>query len=431
VLGLGAKRYATLVAVLGANALVAACGRTDVFYRDDAYGAQGGYHALGGGSGKGGRGGKGGGVSTGGTGATGGTLSNTGGGINTGGSTNTGGTAGGGTFGFGGRVGFGMGGRGAFGGAAGRAGAAGSGFAGAAGSGPMGPFACAGVLATCDQFTSFSTADGITWGIGAFTGGISVFGSKIVRDTSDTTGIHITGTVADYGSGFVIWFTQCSSLKDFLGVIFRATGMTTLGNVMQVQLLTNSDYPWQPRPQDLKGACTSATPDNPWTDCVAPSLAVGLSSTTQAYLWSDFAGGMPVAWDPSTSPGELVGLQWLFLYDGNPYDVDVRVDTVGFMTPPDVPAVNCGSAMGGMGGMAGAAGVAGASGHAGSGGFPNGGATNTGGISGQSGFGGAGIGGQSGFAGAGIGGISGATGGSGLGGLSGFAGTSTAGGAGT
>ena len=68
---------AMLVAI---DTLSAACGRTDVFYRDDAYGAQGGTHTLGGSTGKGGKGGTG----TGGTG-TGGTVTGTGG-------TGTGGT---------------------------------------------------------------------------------------------------------------------------------------------------------------------------------------------------------------------------------------------------------------------------------------------------------------------------------------------------
>jgi hypothetical protein len=423
---------AMLVAI---DTLSAACGRTDVFYRDDAYGAQGGTHTLGGSTGKGGKGGTG----TGGTG-TGGTVTGTGG-TGTGGTvTGTGGSPSGAGGTTGGRVGFGFGGRVGVGGrsAGGRSGAAGS-FGGApiAGSGPMGPFACPGTLATCDHIQYYSTADGVSWGSGAFTGGVAVFGAMLTRDTSDTSRIHVTGTVADYGSGIILWFTTCSDLRQFLGVYFTATGSDGHGDYLDFMPLTNSDYPWQSRPQDLKGACTSMTPSNPWTDCVAPVLNVAIEPGVQLAYWDAVSGGYPVLWNQSTSPSELLGVQWVFPYDPSqgPYAVDVSIQNVGFIRS-DAASIECGPTMSGTGGMGGSVGTGGNAGHAGApstGGFAFGGAgaggdfTAFGGMSGIAGTGGlggvSGLGGMSGRGGAsGLGGLAGAMGASGLGGMSGAAG---------
>jgi hypothetical protein len=307
--------------------------------------------------------------------------------------------------------------------------------AGAAGDGARGPFACQGTLPTCDRYTNFATSGNITWGSGAFTGGIGVFGSGIYR-LDDTSQIHVVGTVSDYGNGFTIWFTTCSDLSRSTGVFFTLTGMTDFMDQLQFSPVLNSDYPWQTAPENRKGACTSNSTD-PWTDCVLPYRYVTLSSQPQAMDWTSVVGGSPVAWNASTSPGELIGLEWVFPYDANvgPYDIDVTLDDVGFLDA-SLSAVDCGSTSGtgGAGGMGGAAGFGGL---AGFGGAPVAGATSSGGASsggaGNAGFGGlgganelggaSGFGGMSGFGGAsGFGGFSGETATGGLDGLGGLAG---------
>jgi len=431
----GASRYGVLGFLVVMSALDGACGRTDVWYRDDAYGAQGGSHLIGGTGGKAGSGtGKGGtgsgAVSTGGTSVTGGTGGSfgTGGSVGIGGTFGAGGSNGGGS-GRGGSPGFGgrsAGGRGGA-GNAGRSGAAGT-----AGAGATGPFACPGTLPTCDRYTNFALTNDITWGSGAFTGGIAVFGSGIYR-VGDTSQIHVAGSVDGYGNGFVIWFTTCSDLRNATGVFFTATGTTDFMDQVQFSPMVNSDYPWQSAPENGKGACTSSNPSDPWGDCVLPYRNVLLSTQPQSIYWTSVVGGAPVAWNANTSPGELIGLQWLFPYDANvgAYDIDVTLDNVGFIDA-NPSAVDCGYTLGagGAGGMGGAAGFGGT---AGFGGVPVAGATSSGGVSfggaSNAGFGGlggaSGIGGLSGFGGAsGFGGFAGTTQTGGIGGLAGQSGSS-------
>ncbi len=371
-----------------------ACGRSNVWFPGDAYEGVGNDAGKGGSAGKGGlaAGGSGGSVTTGGT----------------GGSVTTGGSGGGG---YGGTIssgGFPLGGMGG----------SAAGAAGAAGAGP-GPFACPSVPVTCDTFTNFSTAAFTTFGSGTFTGGVAVYGEGLVH--TDGPEIHVTGTVSDYGSGILLWFTHCSDLSAFEGVTFTADGSTSFGNNIEFMALTNSDYPWQPRPGDEKGGCTASDPDNAWAECLAPNAGFILGPMPQVLYWGGLSGGTPVPWDAATSPRELVGLQWHFPY--NPgfgsYTVDVTIDDVSFIGGG---ANDCGpgpgaGGMGGMGGIGGIGGIGGFAGSAGSSGMPGSGAggmpsAGAGGMSGAGGSSGAGFGG---------GGFSGGAGTSG-GGLSGSAG---------
>jgi len=338
-----------------------ACGRSNVLYTGDAYGSG---HIGSGGSGA---------VHTGGTGANG--VGGSGGSGAKGGSVNTGGS-------------FATGGSVAVGGASGSSGSSGmSPVAGASG----GPFACAGVEATCDAFQDFPVSTMISWGSGAFTGGITTFGS-VMRD-SDETGVHVVGTVDGYGSGFVFWFTRCSDLSAYTGALMTLSGTASPEGYITFQPLTNSDYPWQPRPQDGKGACTSSDPSNPWTDCVAPSVEFAVTGSPLAVSWSAISGGAPVKWDDLASPRELVGLQWLFPFNGTAYSVDLRLDEL-YLLSAESP-VSCVSAAGGMGGMGGIGGIGGMAGSGGAGtagqaGGEQGGVGNEGGMSGEAGVGTAG-----------------------------------------
>lgn len=203
------------------------------------------------------------------------------------------------------------------------AGSAGSsGNAGSSGAAQEG-FECNGAKASCDSWTTFSQATTASWGTGAFTGGVTTFGKTLVRDDS-TDAIHVTGTVDDYGYGVGLFFLKCSDLSEYTGVSFDLSGTAGESNRMIVQLQTNSDYPWEAKPSDLKGTCTAADKENPFGSCVAPSTLVDIESGSVS--WTDLKGGMPVS---SADPAEALGLQWAFPYDGETsYEFDVTIGNV-------------------------------------------------------------------------------------------------------
>jgi hypothetical protein len=362
-----------LLVVAAIDVGVVACGRSNVWFPGDAYEGGGDEAGRGGSAGKGG-------LATGGTGGS----------MNTGG---TGGSGGSGNFGNGGTV------------STGGSGIAGSAaLAGAAGAAPVGPgpFACVGVKASCDSFSNFSSVATTTWGFGSFSGGITVFGSGLMH--TDGASIHVVGTVSDYGSGIVLWFTNCADLSNYSGVTFTVSG-STFTNSVEFMPLMNSDYPWQPRPEDQRGACTSENPGSPWTDCIEPLTTVALGPSPQFAYWNSIMGGYPVSWNQYTGPLELVGLEWHFPYNAGygPYMVDLTLDNVSFIGGT---GNDCGPGIGGMGGMGGmgGAGNGGVAGSAGWSGMPGG----AGGMSGRAGSSGAG-----GTAGRGAAGDGGTTGGEG------------------
>ncbi len=376
------KRHAAIVLGFVGMASIGACGRSDVLYKDDQYGAHG---ARGGGGGSGGTN-----THTGGTNFSGGTggavTGGTGASPGKGGSFGTGATGGG----------VGTGGTIVAGGSSGKGGAGGaSGSAGSAGAGG-GPYACQHTAPTCDTFTNFSTDQSVTWGNGVFTGGIVAFGNGITRDMA-TDHVHVTGKVSDYSNGIIIYFATCADLSKYAGVYFTLAGVTGFNDEVQIMPWTNSDYPWQEDPNVMRGGCTSSNPMNPFADCQAPELLATLYSSRQYAYWSDFSGGFPVGWNSVSSPREIVGIQWLFPFDPGfgSYQVDVTLDDVGFIRS-GTAAPDCGPGLGtgGMGGEAGMAGSAGVSGMAGSGGMAGSAGTGTAGA-GAGGIGGFDAGGSS------------------------------------
>jgi hypothetical protein len=347
------------VLVLGAALAVAGCGIFGGDEEDDGGGSgNGGGTAGSGGSGVGGS------VSgSAGTGPTGGVSG-----------TSTGGTVSGGTSGQGGTGGA----------AGGTGGASGAGGGAAA----AGPFACdMPKVANCNQINDFSTSSAQSWGMGDFSGGVSVFGAGIMRDT-DTTRLHITGMVMGYGHGFNLWITYCSDLSAYTGVQFTLSGTTAdamMMNTIDFQLQTNSNYPWQPRPMDSKGACTAPEGVDPWGMCISPGINVPLAASPTAVTWAQMMGGMPTMWAAATSPKEIVGIQWQFPWSEGrtAYAVDVTLDNVSFtggtatVCPPYMMG---GGGMGGAGGSgAGSGGMAGSGGGAGGAGGAGGGMAGTGG----------------------------------------------------
>jgi hypothetical protein len=323
-------------------------------------------------------------------------------------------TGGTGTAGTGGSTGGTTGGTTAAGGA-GAGGTAGTATGGGGGGGMEG-FACAGKIASCNFITEFSTATAASFGSGDFTGGITVFGSTATTattpayarvDTDDTGAIHVTGTVTGYGFGFGLWFAACSDLSAFTGVEFTMGGTTTHAtkpNAVELQVQTNSDYPWEAAPMDKKGGCTATDKENVWGSCIAPKEEVAITETPAAIpvLWAAVGAdagseGTPVPWSPTMSPSEVIGIQWQFPWSETamPYEVDVTLESIRLTGGDEEACPTIGGGMAGAGGMGGMAGTAGqSSGGAGAGGMAGGGAGGAG--AGGAGSGNAGTAGMSG-----------------------------------
>src|SRR5450432_1065734 len=87
-----------------------------------------------------------------------------------------------------------------------------TGTAGSAGASSTGPFGCtAPAAANCNSWTTFAQSTTNSFGNGMFVGGITTFGTTLVRDTS-TDNIHVTGMVDGYGYGFGLYFQTCVDL---------------------------------------------------------------------------------------------------------------------------------------------------------------------------------------------------------------------------
>jgi hypothetical protein len=301
-----------------------------------------------------------------------------------------------------------------------------AGASGSGGSAGMEGYSCKGVTTTCDTISDFPSGEGMCWGTGDFKGGVGQYGGL----TLDTTGgdIHVSGEVSTY-SGFNIWFSYCSDLSAYTGISFTLSGMVmsaTAPNTIDFQLQTNSNYPWQADPSIMKGACTSDTPDNPWGDCIASSSSVPIPADSMPVMvtWAQVTGGAPVPFSATTSPKEILGLQWQFPWaeGATAYMVDVHVDNITFIggtaTACSTGSCSGSGGAGGAGGSAGASGSGGWLGGAGAGGTAGGGAGGTGGTAGA----GTGGGGTAGTAGATGGGGSGGGGSGGKGGSGGSGG---------
>ncbi|HEV8548345.1 MAG TPA: hypothetical protein VGQ57_04935, partial [Polyangiaceae bacterium] len=346
-----ARRQAWASLALATLAAVG-CGRSAVFYEDDSWGAraQAGTGATGGGAPIGGASSNG----TGGTGGT-GTKGGTGGSARGGSSTTTGGS---------------------------------SGISGSAGFAPVGPFACEAVAATCTSFTEFPNGQGVTWGSGAFAGGVTVTGSGLTR-AEDSSALRVSGVVQDSDSGFELWFRGCADLSAFTGVEMTLSGHAGDRDSIIFQPLTSDDYFWEAHPEEARGACTP--PDRAIAEeyCVEPRVEFAVIDTPVLVSWNAFTGGSPSPWSPTDSPKQIIGLRWRFPWTANmsAYKVDLTVDDVMLFGP------ELGSCVGSPGGAGGMGGLGGSAGHS-----PTGGAGAAGGRAG--GFGG-GAGGSSAGGGAG------------------------------
>jgi hypothetical protein len=161
--------------------------------------------------------------------------------------------------------------------------------------------------------------------------------------------------VAGYGHGFNLWFTSCSTLSAYTGIAFTLTGTTTdatAPHTMSFHIQTNANYPWQPRPQEGKGACTVASGMDPFSACIPPSMPIVLSNLPNLVSWSEMMGGSPVPWHAVMSPFEVVGLQWQFPWSEGrqSYSVDVTLDDVRFIGGSG-PMTACPPDTGGTGGI--------------------------------------------------------------------------------
>jgi hypothetical protein len=199
-----------------------------------------------------------------------------------------------------------------------------------------------------------------SWGSGMFTGGITVFGTGLTRDATTTDGIHVTGMVSGYGFGFGLYFSTCSDLSKYTGVSFKVKGTTDTTAMLQFQLETNTDYPWQPRPTDMKGGCTATGTTDPYSICIAPSKLVGVTATATTVMvaFADLAGGMPTAGAPASDLKGIVGMQWALPWSGvteMAYAADVTVSDVTLIGGTGISCVGAGGTGGAGGAGAGGA----------------------------------------------------------------------------
>jgi hypothetical protein len=189
--------------------------------------------------------------------------------------------------------------------------------------------------ANCGAINDFPNATAQSWGSEDFSGGISVFGSGIQRDSTTTASLHVTGMVAGYGNGFNLWLTWCSTFAAYTGITFTLSGTTTdamTPNTLSFELQTNSNYPWQPFVTGQKGACTAVDAIDAWSVCISPATTIMLSASATFVPWAQMTGGSPVTWNAAQSPAELVGIQWQFPWSEGrqPYLIDVTLDDVLF-----------------------------------------------------------------------------------------------------
>jgi hypothetical protein len=196
-----------------------------------------------------------------------------------------------------------------------------------------GPFKCRGIESVCNLLTRFPTRTDVSWGDGDdFHAGVRVFGSGLVRAPGEDT-LHVTGKVTGPGSGFSLWFDDCTNLSRFGGVRFLLRGRI-VGAPPRVDVLlpTNDTYPWRAEPSRQKGACASPNAD-PFVDCVSPAASVRLANAPVLLHFDEVSGGKPRAWDPTHGPQEILAVEFRFHWaDGyQPYTVDVTLDDFGFI----------------------------------------------------------------------------------------------------
>ena len=262
----------------------------------------------------------------------------------------------------------------------------GSGTAGSGGAG-TGPFTCAKTAASCGSWTTFPQSTMNSWGSGMFTGGITVFGTGFTRSATGTDSVHVSGMVTGYGYGFGLYFSSCSDLSKYTGLSFKVKGMTDATAMLQVQVQSNEDYPWQPRPMDMKGSCTAPDATMAYSVCIAPSKNVAVTGTeaTVTVAFADLAAGMPKA---TLDPTQVVGIQFAMPWagtTGTPYAADITISDIeltGGGTAPSCAMGAGGTGAGGAGGTGGTGGSGGAATGGGGAGGTGGAAAGSGGTGG-------------------------------------------------
>jgi hypothetical protein len=204
-----------------------------------------------------------------------------------------------------------------------------------AGDGTQGPFKCRGIESVCSLLESFPTRTDVSWGDGDdFHAGVRLLGDGLARVPGENE-LHVTGNVTRAGVGFALWFDDCMNLSRFRGLRFVLRGRVVGASPrVEVALPTNGNFPWQAAPAERKGACASNHPENLFVDCVPATASVTLGTKPVLLAWSEVTGGKPNAWDPRSSPAELLSVEFRFPWDEKqkPYKVDVTLDDFGFIS---------------------------------------------------------------------------------------------------
>ncbi len=311
-----------------------------------AGGSTGGSTGSGGAAGSGNRGGA---TGAGGTAGRGG-ATGTGGAAGRGGATGTGGAAGrGGTSGSTGRGGTGgtagAGGRGGAGGAAGAAGNRGTGGRGGAGgnSCPLGgrlDCTSAGSLKLADgQVVDFSApqwnntaakwcdADGLDGGLSSYAG-TSCTAAAAVDTTAQNLKLNLMVVAGGYAGGRVN-FDSCVDARTFNSIQFTAsvTAGSLTGCNWQVQLQTQDQRP-STLTNPTGGTCNATT-----TTCERyPAATLGAATATATSFTVRFTAFNNPATSAIATPSQIVGLQWQVDSAGGACTVELRIDSIKFVT---------------------------------------------------------------------------------------------------
>jgi hypothetical protein len=176
---------------------------------------------------------------------------------------------------------------------------------------------------------------------GAMTGGGSSYGPTLTSDVTQGNW-HFTGSVSDY-SGFNIYFDNCDVIdaSKYKGIAFTISGNVTQGITMGVGTVADkASAAWLISKADTQakatdsGTCTPTGGDNRYytPGCQDPTLAIPVTTapTPQKILWTDLAGGAPLA---SPDPKMLTSIYWIFQWSSTAtaYDVDLVIDDIKFV----------------------------------------------------------------------------------------------------
>jgi hypothetical protein len=156
---------------------------------------------------------------------------------------------------------------------------------------------------------------------------------------------HITGLVKEY-AGFGLYLTSPSDVSMFAGMEFDIKGTLTptgAGTVASQVTMSVTDKPHEvdsAHTMDGRMTCGMCAPASEYDGtCAVPTKVIPLTGTvtTQTVRWNDLTGGRrpPSFTGESPNPALITAISWVlpWMEMGAPYNVDITVDNIKFITP--------------------------------------------------------------------------------------------------